>query len=83
MWLPPEAITYRNGLDLRHPTDDPAGSIGVVGGKIVLGQALRGQGVEAHVLSVGGDSNFMDYWSLFPMVATCDSGDSSPYIRSI
>ena len=50
IWASPQTIT---------------GSIGVVGGKIVLGQALRGQGVEAHVLNVGGDATFMDYWEPF------------------
>ena len=30
-----------------------------------LGRALSEQGVTSHVLSVGGDSNFMDYWEPF------------------
>lgn len=50
IWASPQTIT---------------GSIGVVGGKLVLGRALKEQGVQAHVISVGGDSGFMDYWSPF------------------
>ena len=50
IWASPQTIT---------------GSIGVVGGKLVLGRALSDQGVQGHVLSAGGDPSFMDYWSPF------------------
>ena len=50
IWASPQTIT---------------GSIGVVGGKLVLGRALEEQGVRAHTLSVGGESGFLDWWSPF------------------
>jgi len=50
IWASPQTIT---------------GSIGVVGGKLVLGKALEVQGVHAHDISVGGDATFFDYWTPF------------------
>lgn len=50
IWASPQTIT---------------GSIGVVGGKLVLGRALEEQGIQAHTLSVGGESDFLDWWRPF------------------
>lgn len=50
IWASPQTIT---------------GSIGVVGGKLVIGKALESQGVHAHDISVGGDATFFDYWTPF------------------
>ena len=50
IWASPQTIT---------------GSIGVVGGKMVLGKALEAHGVHAHDISVGGDATFFDYWTPF------------------
>ncbi len=50
IWASPQTIT---------------GSIGVVGGKMVLGKAMREQGVQAHSIVAGGEADFLDWWSPF------------------
>ncbi len=50
IWSTPQTIT---------------GSIGVVGGKLVVGQALEKQGIQMHQISVGGESDFLDVWQPF------------------
>ena len=41
------------------------GSIGVVGGKLVLGKALEEYGVQSHSIAATSDTGFLDWWSPF------------------
>lgn len=41
------------------------GSIGVVGGKLVLGSALEKQGVHGQTIAVGPDTDMLDFWTEF------------------